>query len=128
MGGEMMRTLLAEVFLSFALCVSPAACRPVAEPTPREVEAASVTIQNTYYIRFQIDGDSYHAVPIDGDDLVRGAKAGYLFEGPVYVRKEGEELWRCWPRGYQVPAGARIMISSSRAPVTVRTWERYCRE
>ena len=123
----MMRNLLAGVFLPFALCISAAACQPEAAPTQHGAEVSSVAILDTYYVRFLLDGDSYHAVPIDGDELVRGARGGYLFEGPVYVRREGEELWRCQPRGYQVPAGARIMISSSRAPVTARTRERFCR-
>lgn len=119
-------TLLTVLFLPFALCVSAAACEPAGAPTPHEAEAGSATILDTYYVRFQIDAESYHAVPIDGDDLLRGAPGAYLFEGPAYVRRQAEVVWRCHPRGYQVPRGAEIIISSSRARVTITTLDYDC--
>jgi hypothetical protein len=122
----MKATLHAVLFVSLSVFATATACRSVGPTDPREAEPRSVTILDTYYVRFQLDGESYHAVPIDGDDLLRGASGGYLFGGPAYVRREGEVVWQCHPRGYRIPRGARIMISSSRAPVTVWTWERYC--
>jgi hypothetical protein len=117
---------LAVLFLPLALSVSAAGCEPAGTPTRHEAEPGTVTILATYYVRFRIDGESYHAVPIDRDDLLRRASGGYLFEGPAYVRRKGEVVWRCHPRGYQVPHGAKIMISSSRAPVTITTLEGDC--
>jgi hypothetical protein len=122
----MIRTLLAVLFLPSALCVPAAACQPTGMPTPHEVEPRTVTILDTYYVRFQVDGESYHAVPIDGDEFLRSSSGRHFFQGPVYVRREGG-VWQCHSRGYQVPQGARIMISSSRAPVTLHAEKGYCR-
>jgi hypothetical protein len=117
---------LALFLVPLSLFVSVTACRSERPTALPEDEPRSVTISDTYYIRFELDGESYHVVPIDGDDLLRSASGGYLFSGPAYVRKEGEELWQCHPRGYQIPLGASIMVSSSRAPITIETLVESC--
>jgi hypothetical protein len=85
-----------------------------------------VTILDTYHARFEIGGESHHAVPIDGDEGLRSSSGGVLFRGPVNVRREGEDVWVCHSRGYQIPRGARIMVSSSRAPAMIATTEIGC--
>jgi hypothetical protein len=120
-------TLLAVLFVPLSLFTTATACGSEGPTTASEGQRRTVMIPDSYYVRFQVDGESYHAVPVDGDHLLRGASGGYIFEGPAYVREEGDEVWQCHPRGYQIPQGARIMVSSSRAPVTVRTRDAYCR-
>jgi hypothetical protein len=123
MAGRVIRLSL----LLVGLLDAAAACRPAIAPTPQQGVPRAVTILDTFYVRFHIDGVAYHAVPADGDYLLRAASGAYILQGPAYLRKEGEEVWQCHPRGYQLPQGARIMVSSSRAPVTVETLVYPCR-
>lgn len=121
--GHLLRTTV----LLMALFVSAAACEKTRPPRPQEEEARTVTIWNTYYVRFQIDGVWYHAVPVDSHGFLRSSPRAHLLNGPVYVRRQGEELWQCYPHGHQLPHEAQIMMSSSRAPVTVKTRDDPCR-
>ena len=113
--------------LLLALLVLACARSPVETPVPLREEPRSVTIPDTYYVRFYVDGTWYHAVPVSSEDFLKSAAGPYLLEGPTYVRQQGQDLWECYPLGYQVPQGAEVMVSGSRAPVTLKTMAQVCR-
>ena len=103
------------------------ACVPAALPAPRQAEPTTITLPSTDYVRFEFDGVTYHAVPVQAGGYLLSSPHGHRLDGPTYIRREGEELWQCYPKGYQIPAEASIILSGTRAPVTITTLDVVCR-
>ena len=86
-----------------------------------------LTIPETDYVRFQMDGVTYHAVPLHADSYATGPSGLRSLQGPTYLKGEGEELWQCYPQGYHLPLEATDIMRGTRAPVTIVTMDPDCR-
>jgi hypothetical protein len=87
----------------------------------------TLTIPETDYVRFQVDGVAHHAVPLYADSYAAYSSGLRGLQGPTFVKSEGEELWQCYPRGYHLPPEARDIMRGTRAPVTIVTMDPQCR-
>jgi hypothetical protein len=113
--------------LFLAVLLLGASCAPSPSPTQQAKEPTTLTIWETDYVRFDLDGVTYHAVPLYADSYATGSSGLRRLEGPTYVKREGEELWRCYPKGYHLPPDARDIMRGTRAPVTIETMDPECR-
>jgi hypothetical protein len=104
-----------------------ASCVPSPSPPQEAKEPTTLTIVETDYVRFDLDGVTHHAVPLHADSYATGSSGMRVLEGPTYVKREGEELWQCYPTGYHLPADARDIMRGTRAPVTIVTMDPECR-